>query len=194
MKNQTSSSFDLPAVIEALLFVSSSPVSLNQIAAALEISPSRVEEAIHELDRRLHATDAPSYIRLQKHQGRFQLTTAPEIATFVEKFLGLETSSRLTQAALETLAVIAYRQPITRPQIDSIRGVNSDSVLRSLLSKGLIQEVGRAEAPGRPILYAVTTEFLQHFGFSSIEQLPPWQDETEASSLETIEKGNHSKD
>lgn len=194
MNDQTSSSFDLPALIEALLFVSSNLVSPNQIAATLEISPSQVEEAIHELDRRLLSPVSPSYIRLQKHQGRFQLTTAPEIATFIEKFLGLETSSRLTQAALETLAVIAYRQPITRPQIEAIRGVNSDSVLRSLLSKGLIQEVGRAEAPGRPILYAVTTEFLQHFGLSSIEQLPPWQDEIEANSLETIEDGNNSKD
>lgn len=194
MKDQTPSSFDLPALIEALLFVSSSPVSLNQIAAALEVTISQVEEAIQELDRRLLSTDSPSYIRLQKHQGRFQLTTAPEIATFIEKFLGLETFSRLTQAALETLAVVAYRQPITRPQIEAIRGVNSDSVLRSLLSKGLIQEVGRAEAPGRPILYAVTTEFLQHFGFSSIEQLPPWQEETEANSLETIEEANPSED
>jgi segregation and condensation protein B len=194
MNNQTSSSFDLPALIEALLFVSSSPVSLNQLAATLEISPSQVEEAIQELDRRLLSEGLPSYIRLQKHQGRFQLTTAPEIAPFIEKFLGLETSGRLTQAALETLAVIAYRQPITRPQIEAIRGVNSDSVLRTLLSKGLIQEVGRAEAPGRPILYAITTEFLQHFGLSSLEQLPPWQEETVTNSLETVEEGNHSED
>jgi len=194
MNEQTSSSFDLPALIEALLFVSSSPVSLNQLAATLEISPSQVEEAIQELDRRLLSEGSPSYIRLQKHQGRFQLTTAPEIAPFIEKFLGLETSSRLTQAALETLAVIAYRQPITRPQIEAIRGVNCDSVLKTLLSKGLIQEVGRAEAPGRPILYAITPEFLQHFGFSSLEQLPPWQEETAANSLETVEEGNHSED
>jgi len=187
MNDQISSSFDLPALIEALLFVSSNPVSLNHLAAVLEISTSQVEEAIRELENRLLSTASPSYIRLQKHQGRFQLTTAPEIATFIEKFLGLETSSRLTQAALETLAVIAYRQPITRPQIEAIRGVNSDSVLKTLLSKGLIQEVGRAEAPGRPILYAITTEFLQHFGFSSLEQLPPWQDEQDADSLETVE-------
>jgi segregation and condensation protein B len=194
MNDQTSLSFDLPALIEALLFVSSSPVSLNQLATALEILSSQVEEAIQELDRRLLSASSPSYIRLQKHQGRFQLTTAPEIASFIENFLGLETSSRLTQAALETLAVIAYRQPITRPQIEAIRGVNSDSVLKTLLSKGLIQEVGRAEAPGRPILYAITTEFLQHFGFLSLEQLPPWQDETTTNSLDTIEEGNHLKD
>jgi len=86
--------------------------------------------------------------------------------------LGLEEISRLTQASLETLAIIAYKQPTTRPEIDAIRGVNCDSVLKSLLSKGLIEELGRSEAPGRPILYGVTTDFLQHFGLNSLEQLP----------------------
>jgi len=90
----------------------------------------------------------------------------------IEEFLGLEEISRLSQASLETVAIIAYKQPTTRPEIDSIRGVNSDSVLKSLLSKGLIEELGRSEAPGRPILYGVTTEFLQHFGLTSLDQLP----------------------
>ncbi|MCX8062004.1 MAG: SMC-Scp complex subunit ScpB [Anaerolineales bacterium] len=170
-------SYNLPALIEALLFVSSGPVSPNQLAAALEIAPSQVEDALRDLESKLLSTEPPSYLRLQKYQGRYQLTTAAEVAPFVEKFLGLDTTTRLTQAGLETLAIIAYRQPITRPQIEMIRGVNSDSVLKTLLSKGLIQEVGRAEAPGRPILYAVTTEFLQHFGFRSIDELPPWNSE-----------------
>ena len=87
--------------------------------------------------------------------------------------LELETTSTLSQAALETLSIIAYQQPITRPQIDSIRGVNSDGVLRTLLNKGLIDDVGRAEGPGRPILYSTTTEFLKYFGLSSYEELPP---------------------
>ncbi|GAB4469105.1 MAG: SMC-Scp complex subunit ScpB [Anaerolineales bacterium] len=178
MNDQPSYPLDLPALIEALLFVSSSPVSIHQLATTLERSTAEVEAAIQELEVRLRSTAPPSYLRLQKYHGRYQLTTAPEIASWIEKLLGLETTARLTQAALETLAVIAYRQPITRPQIEAVRGVNSDSVLKTLLSKGLIQEVGRAEAPGRPILYAVTTEFLQHFGFSSIEELPPWNDES----------------
>jgi segregation and condensation protein B len=102
-----------------------------------------------------------------------QLTTAPEIANQVEAFLGLEATAHLSRAALEALAIIAYQQPVTRPQIDSIRGVNSDGVMKSLLAKGLLQEVGRAEGPGRPILYGTTPEFLQHFGLGSLGELPP---------------------
>jgi segregation and condensation protein B len=100
------------------------------------------------------------------------MTTAPEAAPLIERFLGLEASSRLSRAAMETLAIIAYQQPTTRPEIDSIRGVNSDGVLKSLLSKGLIQEAGRAERPGRPILYVSTPDFLQHFGLRSLLELP----------------------
>jgi segregation and condensation protein B len=95
----------------------------------------------------------------------------------VSKFLGLEATARLSRAALEALAIIAYRQPITRPGIDAIRGVSSDGVLKSLLNKGLIQEAGRTEGPGRPILFSTTADFLQHFGLSSLEDLPPFEQE-----------------
>jgi segregation and condensation protein B len=91
----------------------------------------------------------------------------------VERFLGLETTSHLSRAALEALAIVAYQQPVTRPQVDAVRGVNSDGVMKSLLTKGLVQEIGRAEGPGRPILYSTTAEFLQHFGISSLNELPP---------------------
>ena len=111
-------------------------------------------------------------MRLQRSGNRVQLVTAPELAPSVERFLGLEARARLSRAALETLAIIAYRQPITRPKIESIRGVGSDSVLRTLLSVGLIEEVGRAPTVGRPILYSTTFEFLQHFGLRSLEELP----------------------
>ena len=97
------------------------------------------------------------------------------LASIIENYLGLEATARLSRAALETLAIIAYRQPVTRPGIDAIRGVNSDGVLKSLLSKGLVQEMGRAEGPGRPILYGTTTEFLQHFGLSTLGQMPPYE-------------------
>jgi segregation and condensation protein B len=90
----------------------------------------------------------------------------------VERFLGLEATTRLSRAALETLAIIAYQQPVTRPVVDSVRGVNSDGVIKSLLSKGLLQEVGRSEGPGRPILFGTTPEFLQHFGLNSLSELP----------------------
>ena len=95
------------------------------------------------------------------------------MAETVERFLGLETTSRLSQAALETLAIVAYQQPITRPYIEGVRGVNSDGVMKSLLAKGLVQEVGRAEGPGRPILYGTAPDFLQYFGLNSLTELPP---------------------
>jgi segregation and condensation protein B len=95
------------------------------------------------------------------------------MAETIERFLGLEATTHLSRAALETLAMIAYQQPVTRPQIDSVRGVNSESMLKSLLNKGLIFESGRTEGPGRPILYSTSPEFLQHFGLSSITELPP---------------------
>jgi segregation and condensation protein B len=118
-----------------------------------------------------------------------QLTTAPQAAEVVERFLGLDVSGRLSRAAIEALAIIMYQQPVTRPQIDAIRGVNSDGVLRSLMAKGLIQEVGRAEAPGRPILYSVSAEFLQYFGLNSLTNLPPLEipDETSSSPDDEVE-------
>jgi len=159
--------------------VSASSVSIAQLAAVLEEKPEVIEQALHELEKRYLNRGG---IRIQWSAGRVQLTTAPEFAPIIEKFLGYEATTHLSRAAQETLAIIAYRQPITRPGVDAIRGVNSDGVLRSLLSKGLIQEVGRAEGPGRPILYGTTEEFLQYFGLSSLSQLPPY--ETGEASLE----------
>ncbi|MGE5221410.1 MAG: SMC-Scp complex subunit ScpB [Omnitrophica WOR_2 bacterium] len=159
----------LSARLEALLFVASGPVTPSQLATALEITVSEVEQGLEELSLECRLRG----VRLQRHGGRVQLTSAPEIAPLIERFLGLEATTHLTQAALETLAIIAYQQPFTRPEIDAIRGVNSDGVIKSLLSKGLIQEMGRANKPGRPILYSTTPDFLSHFGLSTIEELPP---------------------
>ncbi len=161
----------LDARIEALLFVAPGAVTLAQLAAALELPAPEVEKGLLALETRYQG----SGLRLQRHQGRLQLTTAPETAALVERFLGLDASNRLSRAALETLAIIAYQQPITRPEIDAVRGVNSDGVMKSLLSKGLVQEVGRAERAGRPILYATTADFLQHFGLNSLTELPALQ-------------------
>ena len=165
------SDIDLPLFVqlEAMLFVAAQPVSTAQLATALDVSPSVVERSLNELEASL----ATRGLRLQRHGGRFQLTTAPQLAELIERFLGLEATTHLSRAALETLAIIAYQQPVTRPQIDSIRGVNSDSMMKSLLSKGLILESGRADGPGRPILYSTTPEFLQHFGLNSILEMPP---------------------
>jgi segregation and condensation protein B len=154
--------------LEAILFVTAEPVTTAQLAAALDVAPSVVERGLNELDASL----ATRGLRLQRHAGRVQLTTAPQLAELIERFLGLEATTHLSRAALETLAIIAYQQPVTRPQIDAIRGVNSDSMLKSLLNKGLILESGRADGPGRPILYSTTPEFLQHFGLNSILEMP----------------------
>jgi segregation and condensation protein B len=162
------SNLPLAVKLEALLFVAAEPVTTAQLATALDVAPSVIERGLHELDASLSSRG----LRLQRHAGRVQLTTAPELAEVVERFLGLEATTHLSRAALETLAIIAYQQPVTRPHIDSIRGVNSDSMLKSLLHKGLILESGRADGPGRPILYSTTPEFLQHFGLNSILEMP----------------------
>ncbi len=168
-ESENTTGLSLAAQLEALLFVALEPVTPGQLAAALESTTAEVNSALDDLDASLRTRG----LRLQRFSGRVQLTTAPETGEAIERFLGLEATSHLSRAALETLAIIAYQQPVTRPQVDSIRGVNSDGVMRSLLSKGLIQEGGRAEGPGRPILYSTTPEFLQHFGLNSLNELPP---------------------
>lgn len=160
----------LAAVVESLLFVADGPVTVEQMSRSVGAHASDIEEALRLLASRY---DADSGLRLQWQAKRVQLVTAPESASFVERFLGLDASNRLSAAALETLAVIAYRQPITRAQIEGVRGVNCDAVLRTLLHKGLVEAVGRLEQAGRPIVYGTTFEFLQYFGFTDLSELPP---------------------
>lgn len=167
----------LKGKLEALLFAAPGPASVEQLATALDISPGMVNEALASLQ----AEYAGRGLRLQRHQGRAQLTTAPEYASEVERFLQLDIRTRLSRAALEVLAIISYKQPVTHPAIDSIRGVNSDASLKTLLRHGLIEEVGRSPGPGRPILYGTSPEFLQHFGLSSLEELPPLEIAPEAA-------------
>ncbi len=170
--------------IEALLFVASGPVTTSQLAEALSIEVKEVDETLEALQKDYQENRG---ISLQWHGGRVQLTTSAGCAADVERFLGLEALSRLSRASIETMAIIAYRQPISRPGIEAIRGVSSDGVIKNLLGKGLIQEVGRAEGPGRPILFATTSEFLQHFGLTSLDQLPPFESPEDITS----ESQNH---
>lgn len=163
------------ALLESMLFVASGPVPPARFGTVLDLGTDDVKQLLDELD----ADYATRGLRLQWVGSGVQLTTAPEAAEVVETFLGLEVTTRLSQAALEVLAIVAYLQPITRPSIDQIRGVNSDGALRTLLSRSLVEEVGRMETPGRPILYATTPEFLQYFGLGSLEALPPLADEEE---------------
>ena len=160
----------LAARIEAVLFVLARPVPVNQLASALEVSPREIEAALSAWQ----AERSTGGLRLQRQRGMVQLTTAPEFARDIERVLSLAGPSRLTKAALEVLAIVAYEQPVTRPRIESIRGVNSESVLHTLLRYGLVEEMGRSEGPGRPVLYSTTPEFLQQFGLGSVQDLPPF--------------------
>jgi len=159
--------------LEALLFVSANPLTPGQLAEAMELPILEIERGLQELQKIYLQENPKRGLRLQHLAGEYQLTTAPEAATFIERFLGMVENSRLSRASMETLAIVMYKQPVTRPQIDAIRGVDSETVLKSLFLKGLLQEVGRAETPGRPILYSVTPECLQYFGLSSLTELPP---------------------
>jgi len=171
----TVTALSLTAQLESILFVASEPTSVNRLAAALETTPGEARGWLAVLE----ADYSKRGLRLQWQGDGVQLTTAPESSAIIERFLGLELNSRLSQAALEVLAIVAYMQPVTRPQVDEIRGVNSDGALRTLLSKGLVEEAGRLETPGRPILYNTAPTFMQHFGLGSLAEMPalPHDDE-----------------
>lgn len=166
---KTTIQLDKLALLENLLFVADGPVLPKQLAKALDIKTRQAKTLLRELESKIKLRG----LSLQRTERGVQLTTAAAAGAVIERFLGLKHSTRLSSAALEVLSIVAYLQPATRPSVDQIRGVNSDGSLRSLLSRGLIAEVGRQESPGRPILYGTTPEFLQQFGLSSLQALPP---------------------
>jgi segregation and condensation protein B len=156
------------ALLEALLFVAQEPVSEADLFSVTELSTEAGEDGLKTLETRL----TNSGLCLQRMNGRVQLVTKPIAAPYIEEFLGLDVNITLSQAAMETLAIVAYAQPVTRPQVETIRGVGSGSVLRTLLSAGLIEKAGRADSVGRPILYRTTFEFLEQFGLERVADLP----------------------
>lgn len=156
-------------LIESVLFVAGEPVTITQLARVLDVPADSVELALE----RLVADCRGRGIRVQRQHETVQLVSAPEAAHVVARFLGIQSSSRLSPAALEVLAIIAYRHPLTRAQIEAIRGVDSSGVIRALLARNLIAEAGRLETVGRPILYTITPEFLRQFGLTSLDDLPP---------------------
>jgi segregation and condensation protein B len=160
----------LRSAVETLLFIAGRALSTPELRKLLVVDERRLNEALDAVE-----VDCERYgrgIRLQRMGDQVQFVSAPENARFVAALLGLPTHARLTTAALETLAVVAFRQPVTRAQIEMVRGVNSDRALASLLQYGLVVEVGRAGTVGRPALFGTTAEFLQHFGLGSLEALP----------------------
>lgn len=158
------------AAVESLLFVAGRPLERGELRKLLMANEEQLAAALEVLERDLRQQKRG--IRLQLLGEQIQLVTAPENARYVAALLGLPMTAKLTSAALETLSVVAYRQPLTRNQIEAIRGVNSDRALMSLLQHGLVEEVGRAPTVGRPALFATTAEFLQQFGLTSLEELP----------------------
>ena len=173
---------NLKSLVESLLFVAASPVTMTALARALEVDSNEIEQVILALRKDY----AGRGIRVQRSKDHIQLVGAPESALTIEKFLGLEGSGHLSTPALETLAIIAYRQPITRPALETIRGVNCDGVIHSLIARELIQESGRLETAGRPILYSTTFDFLQNFGLQSVEDLPPLEEPVEQVLQATV--------
>jgi segregation and condensation protein B len=156
--------------LEGLFFVSDEPLSSSVLAQALELDRRTVEDLCERLAADLDARG--SGLVLRNVAGGWRLFTHPDSAPVVERFVLSSRQARLTKAALETLAIVAYKQPVTRHQVSAIRGVNSDGVLRALLDKGLVEEAGRDEAPGRPSLFATTPAFLERLGMPSLAALP----------------------
>ena len=163
------------AVLEGLLFVvGDEGLTLNQVMEILEIEKEEATELIHQLQEKYD--QETSGIRIHFLGNTFKLTTKKEHREYFQKLIETEESNVLSQAALETLAIIAYNQPITRIEVDEIRGVSSSQMIRKLVAKGLLKESGRSEAVGRPILYQTTSEFLDYFGLATIEDLPKMEE------------------
>ncbi len=175
----------LKSGIEALLFASGEPLTAKDLSIYLEEELKIVENTIQEMIEEYDMQERG--IKLISIKGSYQLVTKPENSNFIQKLLKKSKRQSLSQASLESLSIIAYQQPITRIDIDEIRGVKSESALQRLLERDLIKEVGRLEVPGRPILYGTTEEFLRQFGIKDLNQLPSLDffEEDKSYDLET---------
>ncbi|MGI6081406.1 MAG: SMC-Scp complex subunit ScpB [Limnochordia bacterium] len=171
------------AGLEALLFAGSEPVPVNELARLLDVDTCVVGEALEAL--RKDYADPRRGFMLDEAAGGVRLVSKPAYAHLISELLRPVRSSGLSQAALETLSIVSYRQPVTRLDIETIRGVRADSALTSLLERGLIEEAGRKEAPGRPILYRTTRLFLVEFGLDSLDDLPPLEEQDEGASSDS---------
>jgi segregation and condensation protein B len=157
----------LVALVEALLLVAPEPVTVGQLAEGAGVIPEQIVEALEQID----AASDRGWV-MQRHAETVQLTTAPRFARYVRRFLRLDRETKLSSAALEALAIVAYEQPVTRAEIEAVRGVDSSGVIATLLSRGLIEFVGRLQGAGNPFQYGTTPAFLMHFGLRSLSDLP----------------------
>ncbi|MBV8958968.1 MAG: SMC-Scp complex subunit ScpB [Actinobacteria bacterium] len=174
--------------IEAILMQATDPIEPNLLAQLLEVSPARVEEMCNELSASYDAEDR-GFV-LVRVAGGYRFQSHPDLAAYVERFVLEGQSARLSAAALETMAIVAYKQPVSRAQVSAIRGVNADAVMRTLQQRGYIDEVARDPGPGQAVLYGTTTMFLERLGIDSVDDLPPLGDFVPGPDvMEAIERG-----
>lgn len=174
---------EIKAVVEGLLFVSGDEgIDRKQIAQVLDIDNKELDPIIEELKENYSSSDRG--MSIVEYAGSLQFVTKPDHAVYYERLVETPGHSTLSQAALETLAIIAYKQPITRSEIEEVRGVKTEKPLQTLSAKGLVKEVGRAEGTGRAILYGTTKAFLEHFGLQNIKELPPLPENIKEESVE----------
>lgn len=169
---------ELAGKIENLLFAAGDSVETAELAGWLGMPQVEIETF---LDGEIARREAEGGLLIRRFEGRVQLATRPEYASLLYGAFGEATAEDLTRAMMETLAIVAYRQPVTRPEIEELRGVNTSYILNALVEKGLVKEAGRKEAVGRPKLYATSEDFLRHFDLSSLAELPPLPAEEEAA-------------
>lgn len=172
------------AITEAILFAAGEPVALDRLAEAAGIDPDTAARIIGQLERKYNVSD--SGLRIIRLEDSYQITTRAEYAPFIKKALDIKRHAPLSQAAMEALAVVAYNQPVTKAYVEQIRGVDSNGVVNSLVERGLIEEAGRLDLPGRPVTYRTTRTFLRCFGLSTNEQIPAFPDEEGQMRLDDV--------
>lgn len=174
---------ELKAILEAMLFVSPEPLSLTRFMAALgDVTKAEIERVLRSLGEELEQEGRG--VRLVEIAGGFRLVTKPEYSPWIKRLDKAKSTAKLSRSALESLAIIAYKQPIVRSEIEEIRGVETSGVVRTLLERKLVRIVGRKEVPGRPIMYGTTKFFLEHFGLNDLSQLPPLREFKELGESE----------
>jgi segregation and condensation protein B len=162
---------NIKSIIESLLFAWGEPLNTNEISRILNVKPGYVNQALEEM-MKSRSGNPDSGLIIQKFGNSYQLTTKKDNYDFIQTLLQTSVNKSLSTAAMETLSIIAYKQPVTKVEIELIRGVKCANVIKGLLDKNLIREAGKIDKPGRPTLYATTDEFLRHFGLNSINELP----------------------
>jgi segregation and condensation protein B len=178
---------DIPAAIESILFVAESPVPAAELSEVLEVPPAAIKEGLEALAQRLSTTGSGLVVR--EAAGGWRLYTRPDLHPYLERYATSPSATRLSKAALETLAVVAYRQPVSRGQVSEIRGVDSEQALRTLERRGLIDVIGHAPGPGQATLYGTNDTFLEKLGLRSLDDLPPLADHIPpADVVEALER------